>query len=469
MIRWKPGAVNRRTFVKEAALAAAAGSGLTGGLGGLSRLLAQPYSSGLSPLVVQGAGQDRPFNMICLGDSIMWGQGLTESTKFTYLIKTWLESLLPGRSVNRLVYARSGATLAPDKDVPDESHVQAWMNDRTLGEVPCSWPWVRQQVVVARADLAGRRMAADDVDLVLLDGGINDIRIGKLLNVDTSPETIQALSVAYCRSVMFTVLAQVRNNFPRAKILVTGYFPIASEQSNLDALAVLLSFLLLWQGPSVNDAIKRKLTTLSDTWYQASNSDLAGAVAQLNGRADASSPSSSTPPAAFAMIPWEASHSYAAPDSRLYIAGLPNDPVYEQRRRGCDAAGPAKRGDPLCLDAKIGHPNPSGAEAYADACQTQLRQYLPEWGARMISACVDMDPMPTSGMPTTLTVRATTVGPTGPTPLPATVRVRGLTFPTGSPVSVSLCTGSVCEPITVSAPGYVDVVIRDYLKAQPLP
>ncbi|HEX2173044.1 MAG TPA: hypothetical protein VHL09_11445, partial [Dehalococcoidia bacterium] len=133
MIWSRTDAVNRRTFVRDAALAAAAGCGLTGGLGALRGLLAQPHPSALKPLVVQGTGQYGPFNMVCLGDSIMWGQGLTESTKFTSLIKTWLESMLPGRSVNRFVYARSGATLGPDKDVPDESHVKPWMNDRTLG------------------------------------------------------------------------------------------------------------------------------------------------------------------------------------------------------------------------------------------------------------------------------------------------------------------------------------------------
>lgn len=467
MIWSRTGAVTRRTFVNDAALAAAAAWGLPGGLGARGGLLAQPRPSvPRSPAALE-TGRNRAFNMICLGDSVMWGQGLLESTKFTSLIATWLESMLPGRSVDRFVYARSGATLVPDEEVRDESHVKPWMNNRALGEVPCSWPWVRQQVSAARADLPGRRLTPDDVDLVLLDGGINDIGITTLLNPDQSPDQIRAQSVVFCGSVMLGVLTQVRDSFPRAKILVTGYFPIVSAQSDLGALAVFLSFLLLWQGPSVTDAIKSKLATLSDAWYAASNADLAGAVAALNSRSGgASGSSSSSSPAAFAMIPWAVEHSYAASSSRLYLAGPPHDPVFWQRQSACATAG---KPGPLCFDAKIGHPNTSGAAAYAEACQSQLRPYLPGWGAKVIRACVEMEPMPAPGVETTLTVHATTDGPTGRTTLPATVRVGGRTFPTGTPVTLTPCTNGGCEPITVSAPGYLDAVVRDYLQAQPVP
>lgn len=447
--------MNRRTFVKDAALAAVAGSGLPGGLGALSGLLAQPR-------------QDRPFNMICLGDSVMWGQGLEESTKFTSLVKSWLERMLPGRSVNRLVYARSGATIGPDGEIPDASHVKAWMNDPTLGEVPCSWPWVQQQVAVARADLAGRRIGANFVDLVLLDGGANDLGITTFLNAGKSTDEIRNKSAEFCGTQMTDLLGRVRSTFPSAKILVTGYYPIVSVETDLLALAVLLSILLPGVGGALTVAIRSKLTALSDAWYEASNDDLAGAVASINARA---SVSSGTPAAAFARVPWGAMYSYAASNPRLWLAGLPNDPVYWQRQRACAAAGPGKMGNPLCLDAKIGHPNPSGAAAYAAACQDQLAQYLPGWGAKLMTVCVEMDPMPAAGVPTTLTVHATADKPGGPGPIPATVRVAGQTFPTGTPVPVTLCNGGPagCVPITVSSAGYVDVIIRDYLNAQPLP
>src|SRR6476659_2815415 len=32
----------------------------------------------------------RPFRMLVLGDSVMWGQGLADEHKFTYLVRQWI-------------------------------------------------------------------------------------------------------------------------------------------------------------------------------------------------------------------------------------------------------------------------------------------------------------------------------------------------------------------------------------------
>jgi lysophospholipase L1-like esterase len=478
MSRSNSGAVDRRTFVKDAALAMAAAGGLSGGLGAFRELMAQPPLVRSRSRLATVSGQARPFNMVCLGDSVMWGQGLEESTKFTWLVKTWLESKLTGRTVNRFVYARSGATIAPDKDVPDESVVAPWMNDRNLGEVPCSWPWVRQQVVVARNDLVAQQISPDAVDLVLLDGGINDIGIFTFLDAFKSPAFIRERSAEFCGVQMSDLLTRVRGAFPSAKILVTGYFPIVSEETDLQALALFLAIVLSPVGAALTPEIRSKLAALSAAWYQASNDDLGQAVASFNGKLASTS---ATAPASFAKIPWGVLHSYAAPSSRLWLAGLPNDPVYWQRERACNAAG--RLLDPKCRDAKIGHPNPAGAVAYADACKAQLQKYLNEWsGLKVLTACVEMDPMPAPGVPTTLTVRASGDGRA----VPARVHIGGQAYSSDTPIPVTLCTRAVspanreegkpvgpgvarCTPITVSAAGYIDVVIRDYLKAQPLP
>src|ERR1700732_3953768 len=101
----------------------------------------------------------------------------------------------------------------------------------------------------------------------------------------------------------------------------------------------------------------------------------------------------------------------------------------------------------------------------------------------MLSACVEMDAMPTAGAATTFLVHATEGGASWKT-VRGTVRVGGQTFPTDTPVPLTLCTnGKVfavdrsglkptreyqgaalsCQPLTVSAPGSVDVVIENYL------
>ena len=55
----------------------------------------------------------RPINMLVLGDSIMWGQGLKPSHKPSYHVKVWLEKTT-GRSVIERIEAHSGAGIEGD-------------------------------------------------------------------------------------------------------------------------------------------------------------------------------------------------------------------------------------------------------------------------------------------------------------------------------------------------------------------
>lgn len=56
---------------------------------------------------------DDPNNqlqMLILGDSVMWGQGLLDEEKFWFLTKKWLEKET-GRTVVHRLEAHSGATI----------------------------------------------------------------------------------------------------------------------------------------------------------------------------------------------------------------------------------------------------------------------------------------------------------------------------------------------------------------------
>src|ERR1051325_590250 len=57
--------------------------------------------------------EKRPFNMLVLGDSILWGQGLKAEHKSWYQVKNWLEQKT-GRSVGVRVEAHSGAVIDLD-------------------------------------------------------------------------------------------------------------------------------------------------------------------------------------------------------------------------------------------------------------------------------------------------------------------------------------------------------------------
>jgi hypothetical protein len=96
--------IDRRTFLGRAALAAAAA----------------PLLAGLRPLAPAlawaGPAQERPFEMLVLGDSVMWGQGLREEEKFYTKVKEALEREIVCRRVNLRVLAHSEATILPKRE-----------------------------------------------------------------------------------------------------------------------------------------------------------------------------------------------------------------------------------------------------------------------------------------------------------------------------------------------------------------
>src|SRR5438034_7822624 len=53
---------------------------------------------------------DGQFNLLVLGDSISWGQGLRDEHKAWYQVKTWLETT-GGRKVSERIEAHSGAVI----------------------------------------------------------------------------------------------------------------------------------------------------------------------------------------------------------------------------------------------------------------------------------------------------------------------------------------------------------------------
>ena len=95
-----------------------------------------------------------PLNMLILGDSIMWGEGLTPENKFSYQIKIWLTQTT-GRQVTERTEAHAGAvieTVNVDGTRP--------AND---GEVNVAVPTLNQQLDVAVRHYAN----GPQVDLVL--------------------------------------------------------------------------------------------------------------------------------------------------------------------------------------------------------------------------------------------------------------------------------------------------------------
>src|SRR5215218_1679239 len=127
-----------------------------------------------------------PFNIVVLGDSVGWGQGLKTEDKYASQIQRSLVGELQPQQVNvSHIFAHSGARIQPG-------------DDRTQypGEVPVGEPTVETQVTIAAEGL--QRASVDPryaVDLVLVAAGINNVSIFNILSSDPTvgPEWVRKL------------------------------------------------------------------------------------------------------------------------------------------------------------------------------------------------------------------------------------------------------------------------------------
>src|ERR1043166_2297062 len=105
---------------------------------------------------------DRPLNLLVLGDSISWGQGLKDEHKAWYLVKSWLQQNT-GREVRERIEAHSGAVIG----TVNQSEPPAFSD--LNGELSRAYPTIHGQIDHAL------KMYPDPltVDLVIVDGCIN--------------------------------------------------------------------------------------------------------------------------------------------------------------------------------------------------------------------------------------------------------------------------------------------------------
>src|SRR5882762_1519794 len=340
---------------------------------------------------------DGQFHLLVLGDSISWGQGLRDEHKAWYQVKTWLET--SGRKVSERIEAHSGAVIGSVGD---------WGADPIPvldGEVSRGVPSVNGQIDNALRSYADPAK----VDLVLVDGCINDLDARRLLNAANAPAAIVELAQQKCGPPVEALLGRIATAFPNAHVIVTGYYPILSEKSANDFFMRALAKRLYTGSESMNDKqLRARLIEISREWYQASNRMLAAATEKVDAELAARGSRQRT---AFAEIVFLPEHSFAAPQSRLWgfdasairkllviltlgrVTLKTNDEQRNQRNASCKQtfrppAGETKQQKEarenrimLCRLAAIGHPNPKGAQMYADAIDKQLKIVMssPGW------------------------------------------------------------------------------------------
>jgi lysophospholipase L1-like esterase len=352
----------------------------------------------------QSAAGDNPsarqLNMLVLGDSITWGQGLKDENKAWHQVKTWLKKTT-GRDVRERIEAHSGAVIGSDEAPSTQS------GTAIDGEINRALPSVYNQVDAALKSYADPQQ----VDLVLVDGCINDVDARRLLNAVNTPEEIQQVAEAKCGALVESLLQRIAASFPNAHVIVTGYFPIVSESTSNDFLMKALVKRLYTPAAAasrLNSKERRaRLIAISKEWYQSSNHWLEVATIKVDAQQAAKG---SRRRVLFAPVSFQPEHSFRAREARLWgfdasflrkvlivltlgkVGLRTNDERRNQRDVSCKDAFKPPLGETknqkrvregqlaLCRVAAIGHPNREGAAMYAEAISKQLQALISDSG-----------------------------------------------------------------------------------------
>lgn len=383
----------------------------------------------LGPVTPPAIASKRPFRMLVLGDSVMWGQGLQDENKFSEQVRSWVcrqrnNGVCSDPSdVEIHVEAHSGAVIKRHNlfERHDEEECLTKIPPlKCKGEIPYPYPTVLDQVDLARRYYQDQNVSLGSIDLILIDGGINDMHAAKILfpfwggNISRHAEE-------YCHQLMKELLAKVTSPdfFPESRIIVTGYFPLISSQTPPETLRQAIDILFPEERAGEEKFAKlfhklfrldiEELSERSRTWVRESDAALKNAANEVNQNQSSPlrlTPGSAQAPAeaslhvAFVPIDFAGGHGYAATDetwlwqlvandSNIDVSCfdqdgqigknlkdiIVNDEQQKFRPCMCHAAGRLKGPHSVaCVRAGTFHPNTKGAIAYADAINSHLQK-----------------------------------------------------------------------------------------------
>jgi hypothetical protein len=397
--------VDRRQFLKAAAAGAAIGSAYLA-FGDVAAALARPRILHWTGSTAVG-GQ---FTMVVIGDSIMWGQGLKEEYKFPTLVGNWIKSQLSGSPVSTYRYAHSGAVLKANEEKDAKP--------ATPGEVPNAYPSIPALFWKVASDLTPETPDRT-VNLVLMDGGINDVKVNSIITTDPTiqdkVEWVRKLTRERCAPRMKRLLPYVLQKFPSAKVVTTSYYPIVSDESDLTGLARIVS-LYNPTRPIVKatEPLRNALARQSRAFHEVYVETVPPVVRQARPLELVANVSSSSKPSpvtadrailtepavrrtAFVLVPFKPENAYGAPKTWLWRLGQ-EDHVAVTRRQQCVQIGSL---NPKCYLAAMGHPNVEGAKEYAKAIISELQAFMPQWKAeRQVESPDGKREQPTTDLPT---------------------------------------------------------------------
>jgi lysophospholipase L1-like esterase len=303
-----------------------------------------------------------------VGDSVAWGQGLLSAHKFSTKVAVALGQPLGNVSLE----AHSGAIIGISLD----------QNGTSIDpEIPAPAPKISDQV--------NNFQSPEDIDVVIMCGGINDVDIKTIFNPLTPVATVQDRTLTYCYNDMLALIGSAVATFtkPTCRFLVLGYYPILSAQSrpflNLAGTDALGQFLSIFASdfPLLFDRsiVVENLIQLAQQFYICSQANLARAVSDARVRYDPGFTIPLTNRMAFVANGFTDANALFASAPLLWgFQGPdmgPEDEVAPLRQVSCKL----QYGEPwrfgslaMCEHASVGHPNVAGAQVFADAIVSAL-------------------------------------------------------------------------------------------------
>jgi lysophospholipase L1-like esterase len=286
------------------------------------------------------------YSILVLGDSVTWGQGLPAGQKMHDIVSDRLAQT--HGPVQCFLLAHSGAVIGVDSGTSQ---------DHCDGEVPTAFPTILQQCDSA---------AATDADLVIVNGGINDIDIRYILNPFTEQDDLVDTTRRFCGKDMAVLLDRALARFTAAQIVVTSYYPILSQASHVGLFDDFMLTLGLPIEPLTrlidDNLIYDRIVSNCELFYTESTSALQAAVDAANAQAAGR--------VALAVPPF--TEDNAALASNAWLFGInadlsPEDPVAAARHASCDRCTDDFLRRQQCYRASAGHPNVTGAQQFGQA------------------------------------------------------------------------------------------------------
>jgi lysophospholipase L1-like esterase len=320
-----------------------------------------------------------PLHIVALGDSVMWGQGLNLWHKFADLVRRDLSSAYvrpkPSNVLEPYIFAHSGATLSGY--VADKEN----LDPRPPGELPLGYPSIPKQL-----ELAKHSLDPDEVGLVLLNGGINDVGALNILSGDPTigPEWVREQTRQKMQP-MRELLPQVLGAFTKAKVVIPNYFQIISTDTSLSLLSNLL-LVYLGDGNPATLYVRNKLDKQSEAFNLEWTSQMGSIIEEQH----MTRPELDPDRICLVDVQFSGTNAYGASDSYLWkivqigFDFVTQDGVEDARIRDCDDAEIHAWGQDVpgyCDEAAAFHPNVAGAYRYKDAIMGCIRSrgWLEEW------------------------------------------------------------------------------------------